>query len=179
MLAPVTENYPAQYESWLTLKNGRQVFLRPILQTDEPLIVDLFNRISPQSLYLRFLSHPHTLSQEMLYHLTHVDYDSQFALIALIKEDEKDAIIAVGRYARDPHRDITDLAVAVRDDWQHVGLGKALLVNTVDIAKAHGISHFESMMDPQNHTMKRILSELGYKVEYSLQGGFFQVEIIV
>jgi len=179
MPTTVTEGYPPQYESWLTLKNGREVFLRPILRTDEHLIVDLFNKMSPQSVYLRFLRNLHALPEDMIYRFTHINYDSEFALVAMIKEDGKDAIIAVGRYAYDPHEDVTDFGVAVRDDWQHLGLGKPLLVKIFDIGKEHGISHFVTMMDPQNNIMRQILLELGYDVKYSLRSGFFQVEIVV
>jgi GNAT superfamily N-acetyltransferase len=174
-----TEGYLPHYESWLTLKNGREVFLRPILQTDGHLIVDLFNKISPQSRYLRFLRHLHTLPEDMIYHFTHINYDSEFAIVGVIKEDGKDAIIAVGRYAHDQHEDLTDLAVAVRDDWQHFGLGKSLLAKIIAIGKEHGIYRFESMMDPQNNIIRQTLLELGYEVKYSLRSGFFQVEIVV
>jgi acetyltransferase len=173
------KGYPAHYESRLTLKNGREVFLRPILPTDGHLLVDLFNQISPRSRYLRFLGRLPALPNEMLYHFTHLNYESEFALVGVIKEDGKDAIIAVGRYAHDPQEDLTDLAVAVRDDWQHGGLGKALLAKTIAIGKAHGICRFESMMDPQNTIIKQILFELGYEVKYRLRSGFLQVEIVV
>ena len=179
MPTTVTEGYPPQYESWLTLKNGREVFLRPILRTDEHLIVDLFNKMSPQSVYLRFLRKLHALPEDMIYRFTHINYDSEFALVAVIKEDGKDAIIGVGRYAYDSHENLTDFGVAVRDDWQHLGLGKALLVKIFDIGKEHGISRFVTMMDPQNNIMRQILLELGYDVKYSLRSGFFQVEIVV
>ncbi len=163
----------------LTLKNGKEVFLRPILQTDGPLIIDLFSKLSPQSIYLRFLRHLHSLPEEMLYHFTHIDPEKEFALAAAIKEDGKEIIIAVGRYAYDPGEDITDLAVAVRDDWQHVGLGKPLLATIINIGRSHGISHFVSMMDPQNRIIKQIISELGCEVKYYPRDGHLQVEIFV
>ncbi len=174
-----TGNYPTQYESWLTLKNGREIFLRPIMQTDVALIVDLFERLSAQSVYLRFLRPLHALPKDMLYRFTHINYNSEFALAGIIKEDGKDAIIAVARYAYTPHDNLTDLAVAVRDDWQHVGLGKSLLKKIVEIGKEHGICRFGGMIDPQNKIIIQILSELGYKVKCSLRSGFFQVEILV
>ncbi|MFB3926098.1 MAG: GNAT family N-acetyltransferase [Syntrophales bacterium] len=173
------EGYPSQYESRLTLKNGKEVFLRPILQTDGNLLIDLFNKLSPQSRYLRFLRHLHSLPEDMLYRFTHIDYKSDFALVAVIKENEKDAIIGVGRYAYDPQQHLTDLAVAVRDDWQRLGLGKSLLARVVEIGKEHGVSRFESIMDPQNNVIRQILWKLGYKVKYSLRSGSFQVEILV
>lgn len=168
---------PPQYESRLTLKNGREVLLRPVMRTDGHLLVDLFNRMSPQSRYLRFMTNLHALSEEMLYHFTHVDYEKEFALVGAIREDGNDAIIAVGRYARDPDEDLADLAVAVRDDWQHLGLGKSLLVKIVDIAREHGICRFKRLMDPRNDVMKHILRELGFEVKYFLQNGVCLLEI--
>ncbi len=171
--------YPSQYESRVVLKNGEEVFIRPVRDTDGPLILDLFNRFSPRSVYQRFLSRLDKLPDDLLYHLTHLDYDSEFALAALIRENEKDAIIAVARYAHDAKDDFTDLAIAVRDDWQNLGLGQALLLKLVAIGKEHGISRYVSMMDPQNTIIKQTLQKLGYAVKYSFRSGFYEVEIIV
>lgn len=171
--------YPFQHESRVALKDGREVFLRPVLPADGPLILDLFNRLSPQSLYLRFLKELHALPEDMLYQFTHINYDSEFALVAVVEEEGKDAIIAVARYAHDPHEDLTDLAIVVRDDWQHQGLGKSLLVRIVDIGREHGIRSFASMMDPYNTIIKQTLFRLGFDVSYSLRDGFFQVKIVI
>lgn len=178
MPTTLTPGYPARYERRLTLRNGRTVFLRPILHTDGPLIVDLLNRMSPQSVYLRFLRRLDAFPEKMLHRFTHVDYSSEFALVAVVEEDGKDAIIAVGRYGHDPHEDFTDLGVAVRDDWHHFGLGKAMLAKIVDIAKDHGISRFTGMMDPHNTIMRQTLLDLGYEVEYSFRSGNLQVDIV-
>ena len=179
MPTTVNEGYPRQYEKRLTLKNGKEVFLRPIWETDGPLLVDLFNKLSDHSRYLRFLGLLSALSEEMLFHFTHVNYNSAFALVAVIEEDGKDAIIAVGRYAYDLNEHVTDFAVAVRDDWQHYGLGKSLLEKTIAVGKEHGISRFVAVLDSRNSIIKQILSELGYDVKYSTQKGVDKVEILV
>ncbi len=171
--------YPRQYESLLALKNGEKVFLRPIRQTDENLIVDLLNKLSADSVYLRFLRPIKTLSEELLFQLTHINYSSNFALVAVIKENGKDSIIAVSRYGYDPKAEITDFAIVVRDDWQHFGLGKLLLTKTFAIGREHGISRFETVMDSTNTVMKQILRELGNTVKYSYRGGATQVEVFV
>jgi GNAT superfamily N-acetyltransferase len=134
--------YPSQYEAWLALNDGRKVFVRPIKPTDDHLLVDMFNKMSPESRYLRFMSTLHALPEELLHHFTHINYDTEFALAALTEEDEKDAIIAVGRYMLEPPETVADLAIAVRDDWQHLGLGTQLLGLTIKAGKEHGISKF-------------------------------------
>ena len=171
-------NYPAKYESWLTLKDGREIFLRPIMPTDEHLVIDLFNRLSSQSIYLRFLRQLHDLPCEMLYQFTHVNYNSEFALVGMTQEDDGDAIIAIARYGYTPQDNTTDLAIAVRDDWQHSGFGKSLLKRIVEIGKEHDIHQFSGMIDPQNRIIKQILLELGYDVNYTLRNGFLQVKIL-
>jgi acetyltransferase len=178
-IAAMNENYPAQYESRLTLKNGREVFLRPILQSDEYLIVDLLNKLSADSIYLRFLRPVSVLPEELLFQLTHINYASNFALVAVIEEDEKDSIIAVARYGYDPEGRVTDFAIVVRDDWQHYGLGKFLLKKIFAIGKEQGVSRFVSIIDSTNNTMKQTLRQLGYTVKYSYRGGATQVEILV
>ncbi|MHC1724766.1 MAG: GNAT family N-acetyltransferase [Syntrophobacteraceae bacterium] len=178
MQTALNGSYPSQYESRLTLKNGSEVFLRPIMRTDGHFLVDLFNKMTPQSIYLRFLWRLPALPEEMIRRFTHMDYKSEFALVALIEEQGKNAIIAVARYAFDRDEKKTDLAVAVRDDWQGLGLGKPMLAKIVAIGREHGIFRFQSMMDPENIAMKQILSGLGYEVQYSLRSGFLQVEIV-
>lgn len=170
---------PARYEERLRLKDGREVFLRPLLEEDRELIVDLFNRISPQSVYQRFLTDLHALPENLLHHLTHLDHLREFALVGVSHEEGREAIVAVGRYSLDPEEQLADLALAVRDDWQNLGLGKALLQRTVAIAREHGITRFGSMMDPRNTVMGKTLKDLGYEVRYSLRSGFYHVEISV
>lgn len=174
-----TAVYPSQYESRITVKGGREVFLRPVLETDAPLLVDLFNKLSRESRYLRFLRYMDSLPDHLLYRFTHVNYTSEFALMAVIQEDGKDAIIGVGRYAYDQNLGETDLAVAVRDDWQKVGLGKLLLQKTISIGKEHGVSRFVSVFDPRNNLIRHIVSKLGYKTRYYVRGGNLQMEVNV
>lgn len=173
------EGYPAQYESGLTLKDGREVFLRPILHADGPLLIDLFNRISPDSIYFRFLRRLHALPEDMIHRFTHVNYVSEFALVAVIREEGKDAIIAVVRYGYNPDDGHTDFAITVRDDWQHLGLGRSLMERMVSIGRDNGIPSLWSIIDARNNAMRRLLSGLGNEVKYSHQGGFLEVEIVV
>ncbi|HON37331.1 MAG TPA: GNAT family N-acetyltransferase [Deltaproteobacteria bacterium] len=171
--------YPSRHEKRLTLKDGREIFQRPVLWTDRELILDLFNRISPESLYMRFLRHYRVLPEDMLYQFTHLDYIDRFALAAVVEEEGKEAIIAVARYARDPQEGLTDLAIVVRDDWQNKGLGKLLLLGLIDAGREHGIKRFVSMMDPGNTIIRQTLARLGFEASYSLKNGVFQVEIVV
>lgn len=174
----VNGSYPAHYESRLTLKNGQKVFLRPILPADESLILDLFHKLSSDSLYLRFLRPLGSLPEDLLFRLTHIDYHKNFALVAVVAEDGRDAIIAVARFGYDPEEKVTDFAIVIRDDWQRQGLGKFMLRKLYEIGKIHGVSRFVSIIDPTNRGIKQILRRLGYTVKYSYPSGSTQVEVL-
>ena len=179
MLSSIQKNYPVQYESRLVLKNGKEVLIRPVSDTDESLIVDLSRRLSAESHYLRFLRPVSALSKDLLFQLTHLDYNNNFALASVIEEEGKDTIIGVARYGYEYVDKVTDFAVVVRDDWQRCGLGKSLLLKIFAIGREHGISRFVSIVDSTNHMMKQTLRNLGYEVKYSYENGFTQVEILV
>lgn len=171
--------YPVQYETRFTLNDGREVLLRPILQTDEYLIVDLLNKLSPDAIYLRFLRPVSSLPEEFLHQLTHINYTANFALAAAIEEDGRPTLIAVARYGYDPDERLTDFAIVVRDDWQRSGLGKFMLGRLFAIGREHGVTRFVSVIDSTNRAMKQILRELGYTVKYSYKGSATQVEVSI
>ena len=177
MNAIPTDLYPDQYESLIRLENGAEVFLRPIISSDRRLLIDLFNRMSAQSIYLRFLRPLKALPENIINQLLSINYHSDFALVAVIGEKEKCAVISVGRYGYDPDEGGTELAVAVRDDWHHAGLGKIMLSKVVNIARDNGITNFTGIMDPQNKIIQKVLITLGYKVKYSMESGLYKVEI--
>ncbi len=179
MSSPVDKGYPARHENRLKLKNGKKVFVRPILQSDETLLVDLLNKLSTDSIYLRFLRPVNSLPEEFLFQLTHINYTSNFALVAVVQEEGKEAIIASARYGYDPEEKVTDFAIVVRDDWQHCGLGQTLLSSLFMIGREHGISRFVSVIDSSNHIMKQMLRNLGHDIKYTYRGGATQVEVFV
>jgi acetyltransferase len=179
MLMSFKKPYPAQYEKLLALKNGKNVFVRPIRDTDGKLLLELFDKLYPDSIYRRFLTPLRMIPENLLFKLTHVNYDSDFALVAVIPENGKDAIIAVARYGYDAREQVTDFAILVRDDWQGLGLGKRLLKDIFAIGRDHGVSCFVSLIDANNHVMKRADQKPGLPGNVFLQNGAAKVQIFV
>ena len=153
--------YPGEYEAWFTARDGRRVFLRPIKPEDRELLLDLFHRLSDRSIYLRFLGHFRELSPDLLDHLTIVNYVSDFAIVATVVEKSEDHIIAVCRYHYDSDTGGTEFAVAVRDDWQGMGLGKEMVRRLFDAARKNGIHRIEAVVDSSNQAFMKLLNALG------------------
>lgn len=65
-------------------------------------------------------------------------------LPVLIEADDQNEIIVVARYTHDPDEQIADLGIAVRDNWQNLGIGKLLLSKIIIIGKEHSISRFST-----------------------------------
>ena len=158
-------SYPVEHEEWISLRNGRKMFLRPVKRTDGPLILDIFSRLSGKSVFFRFLTHLERLPPEMLDHLVHIDYSKDFALAASVVEGEKEVFVAVCRYFHlGPGR--AELTIAVRDDYHGQGLGKAMVSRVVEIARKRGYAKMEIILDSRNESMKNLYSGVGYPYFY-------------
>lgn len=162
----VYHQYPVYYEEWITLKDGSTIFVRPIKPTDGPLLLDLFKRLSRDTIYFRFLTHLQRLQPEMLKQLVEINYETHFALAAIITEDTKESIVGTCRYIVKENTDHAELTVVLRDDWQRKGLGKVMVTRVVNIARSKGIASIEILLDYRNEGMKRIFASLGYPVSY-------------
>lgn len=160
--------YPAQYEEWVTLRDGEQVFLRPVKPEDGLKFLDLFSKLSPRTIYFRFLTHLDRLRPEMLKHLVEIDYVRHFGLAAVVREREaeEETIIGVCRYIATDKMDHAELTIVLRDDWQGRGLGKIMATRIVDIAKEKGVEQIDILLDSRNEGMQRLFRSLGYPVLY-------------
>jgi acetyltransferase len=158
-------HYPAQCEEWITVGPDR-ILLRPVKSTDGPLILDIFGRLSPQSIFYRFLTHLDKLRPEQVYHLVHIDYVTEFALAAVIEEEGQERIIGVCRAIASSDQSRAELTIVIRDDWQGRGIGKIMVKKVVTIMHRHGVSRIEILLDSRNEKMKKLFMSLGYPYIY-------------
>lgn len=143
---------------------GRQVTLRPIGPGDREIEDAFVRELSPTSRYLRFHSGLRQLTPAMLERFTHPNYPDDMALIATIDSSAGVRQIGVARYIRNAESDAAEVAVAVADDWQGRGVGRALLLALRDIARDAGIRRFEMVVLPENRRMLELARSLGFRV---------------
>jgi acetyltransferase len=162
----MNHQYPAEYEEWITLKDGSVVFLRPIKTSDGPLILDLFQKLSPETIYFRFLTHLDRLKPELLKHIIEIDYETHFTLVAVVEEEGKESIIGSCRYITSKKMDHAEFTIVLRDDRQRKGLGKIMATRVVHVARLKGISSIEIAFYYRNEGRKKLFASLGYPVKY-------------
>ncbi|HEY7439357.1 MAG TPA: GNAT family N-acetyltransferase [Acidimicrobiia bacterium] len=151
-----------------TRVGARGLTMRPIAETDAPLLRELFDRMSPESRYYRFHSPVQKVSDRWLEHLTHVDHCAREALIAFV--DGK--IVGVARYAAMPDDPTTaELAIVVADAWQRRGIATALLRALGTMAAARGVARWTGSVIAENRAVVALVDTLTDDVDWGWEDG--------
>lgn len=152
------------------------MLIAPLYPDDRHRYLVGFEKVSAESLYTRFLSPVERLTESQLRYLLEVDHRDHEALLA-VDEESGDAV-GVGRFVRSPEAaDTAEAAVIVIDEWQGLGLGKALCRLLAERAREVGVSRFEALLLVENEAMMGLLSTLGPVRTVSQDGATIAVEV--
>lgn len=170
--------YPYEYEARRTTRSGLEFFFRPVRISDEPLLKDFFYSLSDQTRYNRFLSRREDLPRQMLQDLFLViDYTKQMVILATVEHEGAEILIGVGQYAVLEDSLTAQVALVVRDDYHHQGLGTELLSYLAYIAKKQGLQGFTAEILPDNKHVLHLLEKTGHVVEKKFTAGVYLMEI--
>jgi acetyl coenzyme A synthetase (ADP forming)-like protein len=166
--------YPATWEGDVVLSDGGTVRVRPIRSDDEARLLGLYERLSDESMYLRFFSPVPAPTAAHLERLTTVDYDAHMALVAQLGDD----IVAVARYDRTGDRE-AEVAFTVQDDQQGRGLGTLLLEHLAVVARSKGITTFVADTLPNNARMLNVFADAGWPAHRAFVDGTVRVRFSI
>jgi len=158
--------YPNKYVECWTMKDGRQVVIRPIRAEDEPLMSKFHIGLSDRTVYMRYLS-PMLLSDrvahERLARMTHNDYDREIALVVEGEENGERAVFGVARLSKlRGEEESARLSMLVSDRFQGQGLGKELIKRIIDVASHEQIKHIIAATAPENETFINMCRKVGF-----------------
>jgi acetyltransferase len=158
------------------LADGRCARLRPVQPTDLQAEEAFVAALSPKSRRLRFHGAVKQLPLEALRALTAIDQRRHVAWVAEAGcADGARRLVADARYIVDewpavhpeaatgPGRS-AEFALAVADDWQGVGLGKAMLQRLMRHARSHGLALLRGTVLVENAPMLALVARLGARV---------------
>jgi acetyltransferase len=174
--------YPTQYVAPWTMKDGTQVIIRPIRPEDEPLMVRFHERLSEQSVYMRYF-HMIALSQRVthdrLIRICFNDYDRELALVADLKDPRTEGheILAVGRLTKVPGTQEAQFSTTIIDRYQGQGLGTELLRRLLEVGRKEKIPRITADILPDNVIMQRVCKKLGFQLHEDLKDGVVRAEI--
>ena len=167
-------DYPAQWASDVVLADGGTVHLRPICADDDDGLLALYERVSDESVYLRFFSPVPRVAAAQLVRLKSIDYRDHMAFVAVLGDD----LVAVARYDRTSDG-TAEVAFTVRDDQQGRGLGTLLLEHLAAVARANGITAFAADTLPHNRKMLSVLRDAGWETKRVFADGTIRVEFSI
>ena len=159
----VISPYPDQFEEHTQTDVGIDIFVRPIRPEDAPLLVGLFESLSPRSVYLRFFSPMKRLPHSMLALFTQIDYDRHIALVALSEAKSKEEMLGVARIIFERNLKEAEFSVVVGDQWQGKGIGAALLQRCLSIASDQGLEKVTGVVLAENTQMLTLGKKMGFK----------------
>jgi acetyltransferase len=165
LLAPRVPRFPSALIDRLRLADGREVVVRPVLAFDADAEQDFVRALSPAARLRRFHFGMRELPLSILRAMTEVDHDDHVAIVAeAFDDDEAPRIVADARYVRGPRERAcheAEFAIAVADDWQGVGLGRALLQRLARHAARRGLHQLVGDVLPDNRAMFAVAASLG------------------
>jgi acetyl coenzyme A synthetase (ADP forming)-like protein len=166
-----------QYSREAVLRDGQSILIRAIRSSDRSLLVDLFERLSPRSVRLRFMAVKRRLSEKELVYLTDVDFTTHVALVAVSSSGGEERLMGVGRYILMGPSDEgqAEVAFEVADREQGRGIGTVLLEHLACIARGQGVDRFRAEVLAENGKMLGVFGESGFEVKHALDGDVFHV----
>ena len=150
----------------VTLRDGREVTLRAIVEADATAIVRAFERLSAQSRYYRFMKHKRQLDDAALQRGVHPRPGRDFVFVATIPAADAIDIVGAAQYvqAGDADAKTCEFAITVAEDWRGSGLATELLASLVRRARRDGYETMEGLVIAENIAMLALARKLNFKV---------------
>lgn len=157
--------YPAKYMTPSRLRDGREVLLRPIKPEDEPLLVELFQTFSEETMRFRFFRVIKEITHETLARYCNIDYDREMTIVAEMTENGKRRIVGTVRLVVQPDSESGEVAIVVGDPWQNRGLGTEMFGYIIDISRSMGLKKIFGEIQAENTKMTHICYKKGFEVK--------------
>lgn len=159
--------YPKELEQVLEVPDLGRCLLRPVRPEDAGAMVELFEKLSPEDIRLRFFTPWRELPPKQLARFSQIDYDREMAF-ALVSANEQ-GFLGIVRLAADPDNIRAEFAVLVRSDLKGRGLGRLLMDHLISFARKRGIQTLFGEVLQENTAMLSLCRDLGFRME-SVEG---------
>ena len=177
-LLPLTQDgvvilYPEEYEWSYIMPDGGHVFFRPVKTTDERMLQELYYELAPEDRRFRFFSPKTVFSHRETQTAVNVDYESVFAIVGIVGDEEDQKIVSIGSYYLNRSSNVAEIAFTVAEGYRNQGLTRHMLNRLIDIAKEKRISGFMGDVLRMNDPMLHLLKTLPYVISFESEGDTF------
>jgi GNAT superfamily N-acetyltransferase len=167
-----------KYSAQERLRDGREIEIRALRPADEDGMLAAVDRTSAQSLYRRFFGAKRHFSESEKSFFLNVDFVNHVALVAVVKEGSRTVIVGGGRYII-VRPAAAELAFAVVDEYQGLGIGAALMRHLTLLARGAGIKELVAEVLPENLPMLNVFQSSGLRMQTKRGAGVVEVTLKV
>lgn len=137
---------------------ANRFLIRPILPSDKVYLILGLKELSSESRHQRFHIGKTEFSDKELKYLTEVDMQNHIAFVTCLLTTPNDLPAGVIRGIRsEKHPSKLEIAVTIIDQYQHRGLGMALMNHLQQYASLLGYTHFIGDLHNTNEKMLKLL----------------------
>jgi GNAT superfamily N-acetyltransferase len=165
------ETEASNYIAEENLRDGRPVTIRALHPEDKPLWKDIWQHMSPTSVYYRFFTPKKAISEQEVAYFTELDFVTHVGLIALVHNPympNPDPAAAARYHVSEKRTDSAEIAFGVEDIYHGLGLGTLLLKHLAIIAKKAGIKQFKAYVLAENSKMLEVFENCGLPMKKSI-----------
>ena len=163
-----------------SLRNGLRVTIRAVRPDDREMIARAFRQLDRESVYTRFFSYKNELSAAELARLDTMDFTREVMLVVTTRIGEDEIVIGSARYVAHDTADgalAAEVAFAVEEDYQGLGIAGRLLTHLIGIARGFHIVRFEAEVLAENKAMLAVFARAGLSMRRRREAGVVHVEL--
>jgi RimJ/RimL family protein N-acetyltransferase len=165
----------ARYAATESLRNGAALQIRALRPSDRDEMLAAVGRLGPQALQRRFFAPKRGFSEREIAFFLNLDFTNHVALVALLDEG-RPTIVGGARYivARPGEAEV---AFAIDDAHQKLGIGTHLIRHLIAIARDGGLETFVAEVLPENLPMLKVFERCGLAMTQRRQRGVVHVTL--
>jgi acyl-CoA hydrolase len=168
-------SYPEELEHHATLRDGTEMFFRPIKPVDEPALSEMLYSLSEESVRTRYMTRTVAFAHKDIQQLANIDYKNDLAIVGVVPGVSGEEVVAIAQYFLDPKTQAAEVAFLVQDEWQKKGMGTFLLEYITQIATQRGVQRFYAKVLPNNKSMLAVFHNSGYSVNTEFDGDVYSI----
>jgi RimJ/RimL family protein N-acetyltransferase len=150
----------AKYAAAERLRNGAMLEIRALQPADRTEMLAAVGRFSSETLYRRFFAPKRSFSEREIDFFLNVDFTNHVALVAVLAENEQQMIVGGARYVV-ARPGCAEVAFAIDDPHQRLGIATHLINHLIEIARASGLEAFVAEVLPENMPMLKVFERCG------------------
>ena len=148
----------------LVTRSGTRLKVRPTNPEDEALLAAFFEKVLPEDVRFRFLTPVPHPGHAILSRLVDVDHVRDENFLAFAEDGE--TLVATAMVTADEAMEKAEVAITVRGDYRHKGVGWTMLDYAARYAEAKGIKTIESIEAYDNREAIGLEREMGFTATF-------------